>query len=301
MFLNISYYHEDPNILLLWDNVPSQALQPPWNQFFTTQSFFGKFTGMKFIIKDGLQSNHQKVGLICVIWNETKYGSKYPVIYYFNTMCPSSPANTLIVWRSLHRNYHGLNIPHICRGCMLGRNGRRNRGHGLIFVQFFVFKILISKFNITTTSEKRRLLDKHGMMTRNWVFPGENINTFFLSKASPRYVYSPYALLSQQYHLLTIMDKQQLYNHWDVLAKPVSGEFWQIFGLVSHFIASLSLTLVFFSYRTATNFSICRSLGYIILHMTGASMDQYYHKSLKKQYHVIRSHCLCAGHGYVFC
>lgn len=220
-----------------------------------------------------------------MICSKKLYGPQYPLLSYFNKTLgnPPTPSNIAKLWAFLYRNHRGLNIPHICNPhpCKISNHGRLlNRGDHL-FVEYFVHQILIQKFNITSTSEKRRLLDKHGMITRNLIFPSDNIQTFFLGLATPRYILSPYGTLPFTYHILTIMDKDYVYNNWVALLQPIREDIWIGYLIVYGIIATIIvLILLVTSYRQNGMSKLFQILIDTSLRMNAAMLDQHHQKGI---------------------
>ncbi len=278
--------HEDPNYLIFWDNTALTIEVPlKWNGFFTNQLLYGKFTSLRFLIKYGCIENGQRVAIICMICSKKLYGPQYPLLSYFNNTIGNPPTSSNIakVWAFLYLNHRGLNIPHICNPhpCKISNQGRRLNNGNSLSVEYFVHQILILKFNITTTSEKRRLLDKHGMITRNLIFPSTNIHTFFLRNATPTYIISPYGILPFTYHILTIMDKENVYNNWVALLQPISEDAWIAFLAVHCIIATIIvLVLLIVSNKQNGISKIFQILIDTSLHMSAAMLDQHHRKGI---------------------
>lgn len=230
--------NEDPQLIIFWDVMVTKENNWKWSNFFASQPVYGKFTGRHFFIRDGLNRGSERVALICMICGRRRQGSKFPVINYMDYLNMTSPEEIDRKWWLVYKNHNHLNIPHICRYCVIGKNGRTGSGKGSLFVEAFLHQILQEKYNITSTSELRRLLDKHGMITRNLIFPGSrNTDTFFLSHASPRYILSPYGILMAQYHLFTVLETSDEYNRWLALLLPFATPVWCVllasFGVIT--------------------------------------------------------------------
>lgn len=284
-FREAEYNDEDPHYILLWDNFPSHNLKS-WegsHVLFNSQVFFGKFTGFRFLIQSGLVDDQQKVGLICMICNEAQRETNKPVINYFSTKLPPIPLNIRTVWKQLHRNHHGLNIPHICNPwpCRISTNGRKFNGEGPLFVEHFVHQILIAKYNITSTSEKRRLLDQRGMITRSLIFPSVNIETFFLTLTIPRYILSPYGVLPQQYHLFTVMDNELILSNWNILFKPFDTTVWSSFA-ISYIASVVICIMVYLSWNNETEkcFKLYRIIRSMLFCLLCIVIDQHHRRKI---------------------
>lgn len=214
-----------------------------------------------------------------MICSKRLYGSEYPIISYFSTTTGNAPTptNIQLKWKFLYGNHHHLNIPHICNSCIYNSEGRKVNAIGEHFVEYFVHQVLISKYNITSTAEKRRLLDKHGMMTRSLIFPSKNIKTFFLRNVVPRYVLSPYGIQPRKYQLFTVIDQKLIYNRWLTLFEPFNGVVWVTLGIFYWIVAAailIFLTQFWSEIKDASYDKLCFQMTGLLFRLLGSLLDQ---------------------------